>query len=416
MAGLTVLHTSDWHLGNQLYRKKRDQEFSAFLDWLAQTIDNNRVDVLLIAGDVFDVGNPGTTAQRQYYSFLGKILGLGVRHVVIVAGNHDSPAFLAASAPILQNLQIHVVGSCSESPEDEIITLYDNAGQPELIVCAAPYLREGDICHFLPGETNSERDKRLLEGLREHFKILADTAGKLREEYEKNIPIIATAHLFTAGVAAEKEDSVRDLYRGNMGCVPSHYFPDTFDYVALGHIHKPYAVDKSGLRRYSGSPLPLSFAEAKYEKKLALLRFNENRPEVGSITVPVFQQMKTVDGNSQEILSKIAELVESNRNSGENIWLEINHDGTDSVFGLPGKCQELVQGSGLEILCIKTKGATESPASLELERGLDDLEPADMFRRCLEHQKIPEDEWSDLEASFQELLTLTLESSKQCES
>ena len=416
MSGLTVLHTSDWHLGHQLYRKRRDQEFAAFFDWLSQTLHEKKVDVLLVAGDVFDVGNPGTGAQQLYYAFLAKIVSLGVRHVVIVAGNHDSPAFLNAPSTVLENLDIHVIGTCGAQPEDEILVLRDAGGKPEMLVCAAPFLREGDICRFIPGESHAEKDQRLLDGLRQHFERLAETAAGMRAEYGDSIPVIATAHLFTAGVEDEKEDSVRDIYRGNMGCIPLHYFPDTFDYVALGHIHKPYAVDEKGLRRYSGSPLPLTFAEAKYEKKVLLVHFGDSEPEVENITVPTFQKLRTIEGNSADILAQLAELAASSKNSEDSLWLEISHDGTDSPSGLPANCQAVVDGSNLEILCVKTSGYRNAPESLEMDRGLDDLEPVEMFRRCLIQQNVPEDEWQDLEASFQELYTLTIESDEQCES
>lgn len=407
MAELTVLHTSDWHLGHQLYRKKRDQEFAAFLDWLSHTLSENRVDVLLLSGDIFDSGNPGMAAQSMYYHFLGKISTLGVRHVVITGGNHDSPAFLNASSPVLKSLNIHVIASCPANPEDEILLLRDKAGQPECIVCAAPFLREGDLCQFMPGQDHAEREKRLQEGLKEHFANLADLAEKMRQECGSEIPVIATAHLFTAGINLEEEKSSREIYRGNLGCVPLAYFPETFDYVALGHIHRPCAVNGNPTRRYSGSPLPMTFAERLYDKEVALLRWQGRQVEVQPIAVPAFKNMLTIAGSASHIQASLRQLATGQ--GAENIWLEIQHDGSDSAAGLADMCQEAVNGTQLEILCVKSQSASRQPDAWELDQGLDELEPLEMFKRCLDFENIPEEEHAELLANFHELLLLTQE-------
>lgn len=409
MAGLTVLHTSDWHLGHQLYRKKRDQEFAAFLDWLSLTLAENKVDVLLVSGDIFDNGNPGANAQSLYFSFLGKIGNFGVRHVVIVAGNHDSPSFLNAAEPVLKNLNIHIAAYCPANMEDEILLLRDNEGNPELIVCAAPYLREGEICQFVPGESFTERENRLQQSLKDHFFKLAEMASELRNACGKEIPIIATAHLFTAGIEPKDEESSKEIYRGNLGCMPLANFPGDFDYVALGHIHRPYAVGGDITRRYSGSPLPLTFAEARYEKEIVLIHWQGNRADIRTITVPSFRKLFTIKGNSREIIAELNKLAAQESGGSEEIWIEILHDGTDSPASLPEKCTDIIKGSSLDILCIKSQSEKSSPESLELDHGLDELGPIEMFRRCLEYEKVPQDEWPTLMESFKELLHIVEE-------
>lgn len=414
MPPLTVLHTSDWHLGHQLYHKRREPEFAEFLDWLSKKLAEHHVDVLIVAGDIFDTGSPGTGAQALYYSFLGKIAALGVRHAVIVAGNHDSPSFLSASAPILKNLQIHVTGAAAEEQRENILVLNDPSGDPELIVCACPFLREGDICSFMPGESRAEREQRIMTGLKQYFTSMAKEAEEIRQE--RQIPVIATAHLFTEGTDPGKEESVREIYRGNLGCVPLSFFPETFDYVALGHIHKPYAVGGNPMRRYSGSPLPLTFAETAYEKELVLLRWNGRRAETDRIIVPRFRKMLTVSGNSREILTQLRSLAANRSTADEEAWLEIKHDGSDSPAGLPALCEEAIMGANMEILSVKTDSMAHAPVNLDLERSLDELHPLEMFRRMLEHQKVPEEEWEEYEESFKELLALTLEETEPCES
>jgi len=136
---MKILHTSDWHLGRSLYGRKRYDEFSACLDWLAEFIQTESVDALLIAGDVFDTSTPSNRAQELYYRFLCKVSASRCRHIVVIAGNHDSPSFLNAPKELFRALNVHVVGSITENPEDEVITLTDSSGIPEAIVCAVSY-------------------------------------------------------------------------------------------------------------------------------------------------------------------------------------------------------------------------------------------------------------------------------------
>ena len=142
---MKILHTSDWHIGRTLYGRKRYEEFEVFLTWLAETIQDNAIDALLVAGDVFDTSAPSNRAQELYYRFLCRMAASSCRHVVVVAGNHDSPSFLNAPKELLKALDVHVVGSSTESPEDEVLVLRNEQDAPELIVCAVPYLRDRDI-------------------------------------------------------------------------------------------------------------------------------------------------------------------------------------------------------------------------------------------------------------------------------
>ena len=120
---MKILHTSDWHLGRSLYGRKRYEEFSSFLDWLAQTIEEEKVDALLVAGDVFDNSTPSNRAQELYYRFLCRVAASCCRHVVVIAGNHDSPSFLNVPKELLRALNVYVVGAmlgCWRVPAGEI--------------------------------------------------------------------------------------------------------------------------------------------------------------------------------------------------------------------------------------------------------------------------------------------------------
>ena len=173
---MRLLHTSDWHIGRTLYGRKRYEEFEAFLHWLAETIQGDGIDALLVAGDVFDTSVPSNRAQELYYRFLCRVAASPCRHVVVVAGNHDSPSFLNAPRELLKALNVHVIGSASENPEDEVLVLRDGRDTPELIVCAVPYLRDRDIRVAEAGESVEDKERKLIEGIRSRYAAVAAIA------------------------------------------------------------------------------------------------------------------------------------------------------------------------------------------------------------------------------------------------
>ena len=274
---LTILHTSDWHLGRRLYGRLRYDEFSAFLSWLQDTISAQQVDVLIVAGDIFDTMTPSNRAQALYYEFLGKVSKSCCQHVVIVAGNHDSPTFLDAPSNVLKFLNVHVVGTACDDLNDEVMVLDDADGTPHCIIAAVPYLRDRDVRGSQAGESAQSKDANVIAGICAHYDDVADIAkakqAELVKAHKRQIPIIATGHLFAAGGSTTDDDGVRELYVGSLGKVSADMFDDCFDYVALGHLHVPQRVGGRETIRYSGSPIAMGFGEARQQKQVLLVQF-----------------------------------------------------------------------------------------------------------------------------------------------
>ncbi|MEO5363359.1 MAG: exonuclease subunit SbcD, partial [Magnetococcus sp. DMHC-8] len=315
---MKILHTSDWHLGRTLYGRSRYDEFDALLTWLADTIDREQVDALLVAGDLFDSTTPSHRAQTLYYQFLGRVaLSSTCRHVVVIAGNHDSPSFLNAPQALLRALHVHVVGAVSDDPADEVLLLRRRDGTPELLVCAVPYLRDRDVRVAEAGESQADKDQKLLDGLRNHYATVAAIAEQRCRELGGAIPCIAMGHLFTAGGETVEGDGVRDLYVGSLAHLPAGTLPTSFDYLALGHLHVPQKVRSSEVMRYSGSPLPMGFGEARQAKSLCLVALTDGRVAVSLIPVPVFQRLEYIQGDWQTIATTIQAL----RANGSQAWL-----------------------------------------------------------------------------------------------
>lgn len=396
---MKILHTSDWHIGRALYGRKRYEEFGQFLDWLIGCIETEKAEALLVAGDVFDNGTPSNRALELYYSFLCRVAGAGCRHVVVTAGNHDSPSLLNAPREVLRFLDVHVVGSMAETMEDEVVVLNDINGKPELIVCAVPYLRDRDIRRAEAGETFEDKGRKLVDGIRDHYRQIGEAAVARRVQLGGDLPIVAMGHLFTSGCRTTEGDGVRELYVGTLGQVQADIFPDCFDYLALGHLHGAQRVGGSDVRRYSGAPLPMSFGEAAQPKVVLALTMDFGGITVQELPVPVFQRLATVRGDWKRITERIVELKRDNA----PVWLEVVYEGEEVVGDLQERLRELVDGTVLEILRAKNMRLVERTMSrMATEETLDDLTVNDVFARCLAAHEVPQEQQAELVTAFHE--------------
>lgn len=301
---LKILHTSDWHLGRRLYGRLRYEEFEAFLQWLEDTISAQQVDILIVAGDIFDTMTPSNKAQALYYEFLGRVSRSCCQHVVIVAGNHDSPTFLDAPSNVLKFLNVHVIGTACDDLEDEVLVLGDDDNNPHCIIAAVPYLRDRDVRSSSAGESADSKDANVIKGIRAHYDAVASIAkeqqAELIKSHQRHIPIIATGHLFAAGGKTTDDDGVRDLYVGSLGKISADMFDEGFDYVALGHLHVPQRVGGHESIRYSGSPIAMGFGEAKQQKQVLLIQFgNSESFDNDSLSLNVIPQLVSTDATVQ---------------------------------------------------------------------------------------------------------------------
>lgn len=398
---LRVLHTSDWHLGRTLYGRKRHETFAAFLDWLADTIRQQRIDVLVVAGDVFDTSAPSNRSQELYYRFLRRVMDT-CRHIVVVAGNHDSPSFLSAPGELLRALDVHVVGAVTDTPEDEILTLRDADGEPELIVCAVPYLRDRDIRLVEPGESVEDKERKLVEGVRRHYEAVAALAEARRSR--PDLPVLATGHLFAAGGKTAEGDGVRQLYVGSLARVTADCFPETIDYLALGHLHLPQKVGGSETRRYSGSPIPMGFGETGV-KQVCVVDFAGRRAAVTPLAVPVFQELEQIEGPWDRIESRLRALAVA----GSRAWLEIVYTGDVLISNLRERLDALTDGTGMAVLRVKNARLMERALEREDADTLDTLDVHEVFERCLAAHEVPEEQREALRLAYRETVASLFE-------
>lgn len=254
---MKIIHTADWHLGQTFYGYERYLEHNVFLDWLCNTVKEKEIDLLLIAGDVFDSPNPSAEAQRMFFSFLTKITtaneGL---QVIITAGNHDSAARLEAPNPLLGVFNTNISGVVhyinDEIDYDRMIVPLQGGG----CCLAVPYLR----IHDLPqADSYSEGVALLYNELYKRAKALGHS------------PIVAMGHLQASGAEVSVGDSSEHAIIGGLEGINAQFVNEGIAYTALGHLHRAQRVGGRENVRYSGAPLPMSFAERRNTQSVTMV-------------------------------------------------------------------------------------------------------------------------------------------------
>lgn len=383
-----IVHTADWHLGKLLSDHSRDQEHKMFLDWLLNAVKRYQVDAVLLAGDVFDTASPPNSALQRYFDFVSELYRTSHCRLIVIAGNHDSAWQLEAPKAALHALNVQVVGHVPEDPAERIILLPD-AQAPRVALALIPFLRDREVRVGHAGETIEEIRDRMVDGI-------AGVYAEAAEAYGLPLPVIATGHLTVLG--ASRSDSERDIHIGGLGAFPADRFPKRFDYVALGHLHRPQMV-QSGVA-YAGSPIPLSFSEADDTKILRVLDVHpggESGPSKGhdagqqgtkdapeivhhELPIPVFRRLLRVRTSEADIEHTLASLDQSgapatktNRDpvqatlfeedteqsalppdrhepEGPAPWVEVRITGSAFNWDLNERVQRAADGAGYEVL------------------------------------------------------------------
>ena len=269
---IRILHTADWHLGQTFFGYDRTQEHEHFLDWLAGVLTKNKIDVLIVAGDVFDVSNPSAASQRMFYRFIHRVTTENPRlQLVVVAGNHDSAARLESPLPLLQEMRTEIKGIVRKQNgkidyEHLLVELKNAAGEVEALCLAVPFLRQGD---YPVVETEGNP---YAEGVKELYARLLKYALKKRTDGQA---LVAVGHLLATGSEIAEKDHSERIIIGGLESVSPESFPEQIVYTALGHIHKAQRVSGRENIRYAGSHLPMSFAEKHYHHGVVKVTLDE---------------------------------------------------------------------------------------------------------------------------------------------
>lgn len=352
---MRILHTSDWHLGQQFFGKNREAEHQAFFAWLIAQIQRLQIDVLIVAGDLFDTATPPSYAKTLYHQLIVDLQASQCQ-IVMLGGNHDSIAVLNESAELLKCLHTHVVPGYHTDPQQHLLPLRNKAGEIALWLIALPFLRARDLSakeklQSQAGQTAAQKQQQLQQQIGQIYQELYDLALNQTAK----APIIATGHLTTVG--ASRSESEREIYIGTLEAFPANAFP-AVDYLALGHIHQGQKVAGSDFMRYSGSPLALSFDEVRQPKQVLVVEFAEGAvhpatPTVQSLAVPCFQPMLSLTTDLASLPAQLKTACEPLA-ANQVLWLELNLCGEDALMtDLSLMLQPILEAWPVELLRLR---------------------------------------------------------------
>ncbi|WPU63656.1 exonuclease SbcCD subunit D [Peredibacter starrii] len=370
---MRILHTSDWHLGKRLFKLDRSPEHELFLNWLLSILREEKIDVLLIAGDIFDTPTPPHQSLEVFYNFLHRVSTETTTDTYIIAGNHDSGLLLEAPARLLSFHRVKIWGKLSTEIKDHWINI--TKGKESIDLCALPFFRSYEL---------------LPQGEGDALAVLKTYL----EPQSKNPSILMLHHL--AGVF-EAAGSEQVISLSGVDSIPTEVM-DRFDYVALGHIHKPQKVGKKSY--YSGSPIPMRFSETQ-RKSVMIIDVKDSEFEIKTHQIPVFRDLFIVKADESTYLAKLKELIPSTELKG---MVEVQLNLAAPRIGLIDEIKEVLDKKGLELLSFLPFYAAKDDAPKKHEK-LFELSPLELFQEFYatkfpEEKEVPE----DLKADFTELL------------
>ena len=350
---MKIIHTADWHLGQTFYGHERYREHKVFLDWLCNVISEKEIDLLLIAGDVFDSPNPSAEAQRMYYSFLTRITTENRElQVIITAGNHDSAARLEAPNPLLDVFNTSVSGVVhfknDEIDYDKMIIPLKNGG----CCLAVPYLR----MHDLPKS----------EGYSEGVALLYNELYNRAKERGYS-PIVAMGHLQASGAEVSVGDSLEYAIIGGMEGINAKFANEGIAYTALGHLHRAQRVGGRENIRYSGAPLPMSFAERRNTQSVTMVVLENEVRDIEKIVFDAPIKLMSVPATFEPIevlVDELAKLPDGETNE-YSPYLEVKVLVKGEDTALRQQIEDAIEGKAVRL----TRIVTSSVATQHEQQG-----------------------------------------------
>jgi exonuclease SbcD len=410
---MRLLHTSDWHLGQTLHTFERGYEHQRFLDWLLDTLVHERVDALLIAGDIFDNSNPSAASQRQLYRFLQQARVRAPQlDIVVIAGNHDSPGRLEAPGPLLEAHGTVVIGNVARKDDGEIdldrllVPLHGNDGTVQAWVLAIPFLRPGDVPRVAQPADGSAPIDPYLHGITQLYR---QTHALAQAQRQPGQAIVAMGHCHMIDGTASLE-SERRIVIGGTEALPAAMFDDAIAYAALGHLHLAQRVGKQDHLRYSGSPLPLSFAEVGYTHQVVLVDLADGRATaITPLPVPRAVPLLRIPATPAPLKDVLAALVALDLPDlpvHARPFLEVRVLLDAPEPSLRAQVEAALEGKPVRLAKIeptrKASTQQEADAVLTLDQ-LAHMQPDDIFRR-LYKQKYDADAPHEQLSAFAELM------------
>lgn len=314
---MRILHTADWHFGRTLEGRSRLEEQSAFMDELAAIVRAEQIDLVLVAGDVYDSVNPPAAAERLFYEGVARLAEGGKRPVAVIAGNHDHPERLAASAPLAGGQGVTLVGL----PTAGLLS-FDIARTGErALVYALPYPSESRLGELLEDAIEEEA---LRTAYSERIaRLVAREAGAFKSDTVN----LLMSHLYVLGGA--ESESERPIQVGGAYTVDTQALCAGAQYVALGHLHRPQTVKAPSVIRYCGSPLAYSFSEAGQAKSVTVVDLAPGTKQAAPQEIWLSSGRPLVHWKATEGLAQVRGWLDEGRDP--NAWIDLEVHVTEAM-------------------------------------------------------------------------------------
>lgn len=326
---MRILHTADWHLGKSLEKRSRIDEQRKFLDDFIEIAKENDIDLVIIAGDIYDSSNPPAIAEKMFYDTLKKISDNGKRLILIIAGNHDNPERLVASAPLAREHGIIMIGTLKTIIDTgnygrhKIINSGEGFIEVEIngekaVILTVPYLSEKRLNEVLYKDMDSDEER-----IKSYSDRVFSLFDSLKDNYREDTINLLVSHLFAMG--SEEGGSERSIQLGGSYIVNCECFPKEAQYIALGHVHKPQLVPGTNKKaRYSGSPIHYNKKEISYNKKCFVVDVKAN--EEANVKEVYFKVYKPIEIWKCENFDDALLKCEENKDRECWVYLEIKVD------------------------------------------------------------------------------------------
>jgi exonuclease SbcD len=383
---MRIVHTADWHVGRIWKSITRLDETARVLDHLAGYLEREKIDLLLVAGDVFDTANPSAEAEQLVFEFFRR---LGAKHIpaVVIAGNHDSPGRIDAYANLADLAGVNLIGKPRNPAKGGTFAIPTVSGETA-IVAGLPFASPGVFAATLELPGDLTHSKTL------YAQKFREAASRLAEAFRPECVNVLMAHTSLEG--AVLGNSERQAHLGEEWTAAPQNLPRTAQYVALGHIHKPQRLESAPVpTEYAGSPLQLDFGEAGQAKTFVVVDVHPGRPaQIEHIAHEGSKQLVDLTLTLEELQLRQSEF----RSAG---WLRVNVQVNQPVPELVRKVRQFLPNSMVvkcELPELKNAPAVETMTAVH--RG--GKSPLAIYREYhqMHYQRPPE---AEIEEAFEKL-------------
>lgn len=324
---MKFIHTSDWHIGKNLEGHSRLEEQEKFCNDFIKIVEENNIDMVIIAGDVYDTSNPPAGAETLFYKTVSRLADDGNRCVLIIAGNHDNPERLSAVSPLAKEQGIIILGYPLSSTTEQKYKGYEivkasegclklNIKEEKVTIITLPYPSEKRLNDAIKDVESEEELQRT------YSNKIGDIFRNLEKNFDEDSINIAVSHLFVCG--GDPSDSERQIQLGGSLIVDKRDLPQKAQYTALGHLHKPQKASERLNVYYSGSPLQYSVKERIYAKGANIVEIHAN--EDPSIETIYFNNYKPIEVFKCDGIEEALKVCEENKDRDIWSYFEIKTD------------------------------------------------------------------------------------------